>query len=196
MKSNDQRYPEWWRRRSFYKSVNFYTLEGVGYARKWQKARQRPLPPEEIDKQKAFLKLVDAQKNTWPVDQVGARAIAAGSQYIWRDVIGRAVVGRLMEFQLPNEEIKLVPAIQTALDTITNVPGSMLVRMPEQWIGLQLGTIDYFLGWNSEANSPQWQIPPQSMMPLVNGDTTTAGSTEPFTGLMSDGNGQPIAVPV
>lgn len=189
MRKSDQRYPEWWRRRAFYKQVTFSTLRGQTIVKKWQKPRGEPSSEAQAKTQTDFLNLVAAQKNCWAVDQVGARMIAEGSQYAWRDVIGRAVVGRLSEFIFADESIKLVPEIQELLDTISNVPGSMFVRSPTEWIGLQLGTDGDVLTWSDAIAGPGWARPPIEWIPLQEGTTTASadGVQLPIL-IMSDEN--------
>lgn len=170
MAKSDQKYPEWWRRRALYKQVTFSSLRGQQIVKRWQRPRGPPSSEAQAATQTGFLNIVAAQKNSWPVDQVGARLIAEGSQYAWRDVIGRACVGRLSEFILEDESLRLVPQVQDLLDSITDVVGSLLVRTPAGWIGLELGTNGTVLTWNDAAEGPLWQTPDPIRQPIVTGE--------------------------
>jgi hypothetical protein len=180
-----QRYPEWWRRRAFLKQLEFHNRQGRTIVQSWRGPRKGPLPAEELQKQSDFKRLVQAQKSSWEIDAVAARAIAGGSQYTWRDVLGRGIVGRLIEMVPIDEEVADVANIQLLLDEISDQPGAMLMRTDEQWVALVNPSGLTVLTWDTETAMPVWsdgpagpEGPPGPEGPEgPTGDTGPAGPT-------------------
>lgn len=114
--------------------------------------------------------------NATDVDRAAATAIAEGSQYTWRDVLGRAMVGRLIEWDFINPDVADQMSIQTLLDSISNTPGSMLMRSPTQWVALVNPDEKAIVGWDVITHMPVWV------------DQPTAGITE-LTGAVTAGPG-------
>jgi hypothetical protein len=170
--SQDQRFPEWWRRKSLRGRVYEQNWRGVKVIRAWPKPKGPNRTPAEAQAESDFKKLAHAQMNAWPVDRVGAQAIAQGSQYTWRDVLGRAMVGRLIEIIPQTPEALDVADIQALLDSISDQPGAMLMRSPSAWVVLvnPLGEPD--LIWDFGTDMPVWGTRPASAITELTGDGT------------------------
>jgi len=97
-------------------------------------------------------------KDVWPVDQIGARAIADGSYYIWRDILALAVLGRLAELEPQSPEIAELTDIHLLLDQIDDRPGAMLMRGPDVWVSLFNPYDDPVLLWDISTHMPRWAV--------------------------------------
>lgn len=153
---NKQRYPEWWRRYAHRGQVEYHNRQGRWIAQGWRKKQAGPYSEAQLKAQDDFKRMVQAQKSVWPVDQVSARNIAAGSQYMWRDVIGRQLVGRLIEFEPVDPSVFDVIDIQAQLDTISAIPGSLLFRLDTQWVALVYTGSGEVLRYDPLLNVPFW----------------------------------------
>lgn len=170
MDSNDQRYPEWWRRRMLLHRMYVHTWRGQTVARKWPRGRGPPVSAAQAKTQEDFKRLVQAAKEVWPIDQVGARLIASNSQYIYRDVISRALVGKLAEMTIENPEVWDVISIQAQLDSIGSDQGSLLARAPTQWVILINPDNQPVLIWDEIAQMPVWGDAPETAISELTGD--------------------------
>jgi len=112
----------------------FYTTDFRGQlvARGWR----QPMPkqadhPVTREQNTGFAKMVAYQAmQPWHAIE-SAKLIAAQSGYTWRDVVARALVGRL--FQLASDNLQ---AVLDALDEISLTPGSMLFRNTTGWMAV------------------------------------------------------------
>ena len=170
MKHTDPRYPEWWRRRALKGLIRQNQWKGQQYVQGWPSPRKTPPTPKEIAGREGFKLMVEYQKDMWAVDQVGARAIAEGSQYIWRDVLGRALTGRLAEFIPINAEVANVTDIQLLLDSIDDRPGSMLMRGPDTWVALVNPYELRVIVWDDDTHMPIWGTSDALAITQLHGD--------------------------
>lgn len=169
---SDQRLPEWWRRRALRHQVVFYQKKTGVVVQSWPKPRGAPKSAAQAKTQTDFTKLAAAQKDAWAVDRVAAEAIATGTQYMWRDVLGRALVGRLIEM-IPAEPGAMdVANIQQLLDQISDQPGAMLMRSPTQWVALVNPTGQEIITWDPIQAMPVWGEAPESGMTELTGPVT------------------------
>jgi hypothetical protein len=155
----DQRYPEWWRRHSYQKRAFLKEHRGQIIAYKWPKKRGSGWNEEQAKKESDFKKLAAAQKSVYEVDRVGAELIANGSQYTYRDVLGRALVGRLIEMVPINEDLLDVADIHQLLDVISDQPGAMLMRGTDFWsalLNLEDDTVPLTINWDTATQMPVW----------------------------------------
>jgi hypothetical protein len=155
----DQRYPEWWRRYSYRKHAYIKEHRGQYIAYTWPKKRGSSWNEEQAKKESDFKKLAAAQKSVYEVDRVGAELIANGSQYTYRDVLGRALVGRLIEMIPINEDLLDVADIHQLLDVISDQPGAMLMRGTDFWsalLNLEDDTVPLTINWDTATQMPVW----------------------------------------
>lgn len=151
-----QRYPEWWRRYAYKNVAEFHNRQGRWIAQSWRGPRTTPYGEAEKKHQQDFKKLTAGQKNPWIVDRVAAEAIADGSQYTWRDVLGRAMVGRLIEFTIIEGVDIDVADIQQLLDTISSDEGAMVFRTGAQWVAVLNPTDKRVMAWDIATRAPVW----------------------------------------
>jgi hypothetical protein len=130
-------------------------VRGQQRAFKYAAKRGKPKSPVTAQQNSLFKNLAAAQKDMWDVEQVGARGFAYNSGYVWRDVLARALVGRLIVWG-PD----LSDDIQTQLDTITSTIGAILLRTAAGWVGLDAGAADQLMTVDPATGLPSWQNPP------------------------------------
>lgn len=108
-------------------------LNGQLIVQSWPKKSNREPTPAEAENQTLFKRLVTALKDVMPIEQLGAREVAYGSKYIWRDVLARAMCGELIELGNYAEMVS-----QYNLDILGTEPGMIVIRA-ETWIALRKG---------------------------------------------------------
>ena len=105
-----------------------------------------------------------------------------GSQWTWKDILTAAIYGTLFETHFADGRVIRGyrvdnPTAQATLDEICNVPGAILIRMPEGWFGLLAGEQSNVLtmdeGW------PAWRISQQIGPPGPTGPAGPDGDTGP-----------------
>jgi hypothetical protein len=130
-----------------------YVSRGAVIAQKWTRGRGRPATSAEIEQQTEFKKLVAATKDVMPIEAVGARELGHGSVYTWRDVLSRYMVGKMTEY--PNYGVMVS---QYNLDILGDQPGMIVIRSPDAWIALPIGSEDDVLVVTG--GLPSWAAPP------------------------------------
>lgn len=154
--SKDATFPMWWRRQALRGYAFERTWRGQRIMTSWPSKKGPARTPAEAEAENAFKKLAYSQMNAMPWERKAAELIAIGSQYTWRDVLGRARVGRLIEMIPANNEVFAVSDIQQLLDTIGDQVGSILVRAPTQWVILVNVDDKPVLLWDAIDQMPFW----------------------------------------
>jgi hypothetical protein len=82
--------------------------------------------------------------NAWWLDVESASNMAHGTMFVYRDILMKAMYGRLFEFRGPNGQqwtkARMVTAnAQFTLDQITTNPGAMLYRSANGWVAIEPG---------------------------------------------------------
>lgn len=116
--------------------LRFYkrTWRGIEVVSAWPRERPNWRNPVNLDQRNEMRHLAAALKDAAAEEQAAARVIARGSAYIWRDVLSRAMVGRLIDI---TEQEVMTPS--EYLDLLSSTPGAILVRTADAWIGLDPG---------------------------------------------------------
>jgi hypothetical protein len=105
-----------------------------------------------------------------PVDQVIARDYARSSSYTWRDVLSRAMTGRLMEFVYVSEEAQTLADVQATLNQLLPTAGAIIYFDGALWVLLgEPGADDQVLGFDELTKTPQWQ-PVEHAITELHGD--------------------------
>jgi hypothetical protein len=107
-----------------------YWQSGQLIIKSWPRKTNREPTEREQENRDRFKRLVEALKGVMPIEIQAAREIAYGSKYIWRDVLARAMVGELADYENYAEVVA-----QYNLDVLGTEPGSMVIRANE-WIVL------------------------------------------------------------
>lgn len=97
-------------------------------------------------------------------DLVTLQNMAFGTTYTWRDLMIRAIYGRLYNLRyLDGTKIEAYrdvnPNPQFILDLVTDVPGSLLYRGEQGWFGLDPGPNGTVLTMDPVSRDPQWMAP-------------------------------------
>lgn len=176
--SQDARFPLWWRRQNLRGLAYERHWRGMPVVSTWPKPKGQKRTSAEAQAESDFTRLAKAQLQVTAIDRVAAEAIAQGSQYTWRDVIGRAMVGRLIDV-IPNgpDAFNVLDA-QLLLDQISDQPGAMLMRAEIGWVALLNPEGLRVIGWDADTGMPIWTDGPVGP-PGPTGPTGATGSTGP-----------------
>lgn len=112
-----------------------YVSRGQVVAQKWRGKNKRPPTDPEKQQWAEFKALTQAVKEVSADQAVGAREIAEGSKYTWRDILSRAMVGRLVELSNYGAVVS-----QYNLDILGTDPGMIIIRTADAWIALSIGS--------------------------------------------------------
>jgi len=170
MQRRGPRTPEDMRRQAIRGVVRLNYWKGKRYAQGWPKKPTKRRTPAQLENQENFKRMAAYIKDVWPVDQVGARAIADGSYYIWRDILALAVLGRLAELEPQSPEIAELTDIHLLLDQIDDRPGAMLMRGPDVWVSLFNPYDDPVLLWDISTHMPRWGSGSELAITELHGD--------------------------
>ena len=118
-------------RRAFRGIALFANGEKRQYVATWPRKRGKNGTAAQIAAREEFALLAKSAIDMTDQERVAAMAIAAGTNWTWRDVLTRALNGRLID--LENWYMVAVPFV---LDSISDVVGAMLIRTTDGWVGL------------------------------------------------------------
>lgn len=136
------------------------TVRGAFYVREtkwglvaqaWPRKRPNWKNPVNLAQREAFTAMVRAQQDMMVADVVGAMGIARGSYFLYRDVLERALTGRLIAFDPVS-----VATPQEILDSITDEIGAILIRTSDGWAGLSPGDAGTVLSVDALTGLPIW----------------------------------------
>jgi hypothetical protein len=153
-------------------TIQFTNDRGLLVAKKWPRRRPGPGTKGEQAQRAEFTKLVKAVNDMSADDKASAMLMAQGSGYTWRDVLSRAVIGAFIQW----DDVQVM-GIQRDLDGITPVPGSLLLRTIDGWIGLFNGTANQVLTTDPATSLPTWEDPIPSGITQLTGDGTAGPGT-------------------
>lgn len=130
--------------------------------KKWPRKRGKTAPGPVADMRKAFAWAAKASVYAIPQDKAFAELITKGSMYYPRDALISAMYGTLFEVRLKNGTIYrsarlATKDVQTYLDQISTIPGTMLVRGATEWIALATGDEGDFLAAHGPGLIPTWE---------------------------------------
>ncbi len=98
-----------------------------------------------------------------PGSQLYALQVVVGTIFMPRDVLIKIAAGKLWDVQLADGTQLwniwlMADQIQVMLDTITETPGSMLVRTPAGWAALEPGPVGNVLTGQGPNQIPAWAL--------------------------------------
>lgn len=169
------RFPLQFARTSLRGRVTFQLFRGQLIAKAWPRKRGPKGTEAQLAARADFVKMVRAVQDMSAADHSAAIEIAKGTSYTWRDVLSRAVNGKLIN--LTNYYEMMNPYI---LDTFSDVVGAILVRTEAGWVGLVPGDDGQILELID--GLPAWADPPPSehaLIPLVTGEIPAAFIVDP-----------------
>jgi hypothetical protein len=151
---------------------------GTDVMQVWPRKRGTPKSPVTIEQNSGFVRLNAMQKAMTDDEKVAARDIAYASGYTWRDVLARALVGRLIVWG-PD----LSDDIQVLLDSICTNHGALLIRTVFGWQCLLPSTDDYVLTIDPSTHLPAYLPPQGGGSSGLFGPVLSATPTQAVTGL-------------
>lgn len=116
----------------------FANDRGIIVAKSWPRKRPGPKTPAQIEAQRQFTVLAKATSKIPSWDREGAEKLAIGSGYTWRDVMSRAMVGRLVIFDWTEPLQDIIVNTQDILDMLLGEGVGIIVRTQNGWIGVPL----------------------------------------------------------
>lgn len=99
--------------------------------RAWPRKRPGPGTDAQAVARAEFAAAVRAVNDMMDCDKVIARNIAQGTSWTWRDVLMALLARRLIVI-----EGNTLVDIQQALDTLSQIPGAIIVRIPDGWAAM------------------------------------------------------------
>lgn len=141
------------------------TKNGQYYARPWPKKQGTPQSYVNQLNTSVFSQLVGMMKVAPTQDMSFAIEWTEGTSLLWRDVLMATYSGNLFRFSMADGSTiygagQVSSSIQALLDSISNVPGTILGRTSAGWQALIPGPANFVLTSNGEGNPPLW-APPQ-----------------------------------
>lgn len=141
---------------------------GQSVAKAWPRKRGPKGTPAQLAAREAFGRLASAFNDIADSEKLGARLMAEGTGYTWRDVLMRTMTGRFFLI----DGVNSVDAQET-LDAISRQIGALLVRTDAGWLGLSPGAEGEVLTAHGAGALPSY-------------DVVVGASTGLFAALLSD----------
>lgn len=127
----------------------------------WPPKRGKTKPGAVADMRQLFAWAAQSSVYSIAEDKAFALEITTGSMYYPRDALISAMYGTLITVRTNDGQTwwskrLSTKNIQLMLDEITNIPGAMLMRGGDEWIGLFPGVANYILQTNGPGVMPTW----------------------------------------
>lgn len=126
-------------------------FRGTQVAKSWPRKRGPQGTAAQMKARADFKRMVEAVQDMMPEDHEGARRIADGSVWTWRDVLGVALNAKLII--LENGDPWLV---QNGLNHLSQTEGALAYRGLDDWLGLEPPTADAVLAYDVATHKPVW----------------------------------------
>jgi hypothetical protein len=129
-------------------------------ARGWP-TKAPPMTPARRASIQRFKDVVQLIKTNAPEDVMAAEEFTANSPFLVRDVLMMAATGKLVSAYMADGTYwtglnMAFPEIQTYLDSISNVRGTILFRGAQNWIALEPGDAGDVLTTHGAGADPDW----------------------------------------
>lgn len=157
------------------------------YSPKWQRWVTRSWPkgsgpdtPYRAIGRKTFAAVVRAIKQAPPEEMIAAEAATANTPYLMRDFLFKAATGTLIEFTDTNGRLWMstrvaIQNIQPMLDSISAVPGAMLIRGAGYWTAIIPSDPNMMVRTNAVTKIPEFVLPQDVIFPLLNAMAADVG---------------------
>lgn len=176
----------WSKRRGFKRLLHIAGANaGPMNARSWPRNRTKTKQPDEKENQDRFRVVTQWLKYQDPGFQAYSIDNSPGKLYMPRDIAMAAMYGVLTEIYYADGNVAMgvrnvSVSIQGALDTISDAPGSMIVRTATEWIALSPAALHLVLASAGPGNVPYW-LDVTTLFPtvqqLLDGISADEGST-------------------
>lgn len=164
----------------------FDTMRQKWITRSWPKAaKTRTMAQQQNNR--AFKQAQWLIKNSTGEDLIASYKMADGTTFLARDVRMKAAYGVLFEVHFKDGTVwtskrLAMNNIQQLLNSITDIPGSMLVRTPDGWQGLSPPSGEQLLGFNPIDGVPEWVTFTDDAQTILNQLTPDSGAIVYFDG--------------
>lgn len=149
------------RRPSFQGNVVMRVQRGIEVAAAWPPKMKKSARKLQAERMEFFRQVQWAWKFTYPAYVQQLTAAVKGTPLLPRDLYLSQMAGRLLGLQLPNGAWIVSVAVQNdvseTLDYLTSIPGSILIRGEEGWIGLNPGALGQVLTMGAAPDLPSWE---------------------------------------
>lgn len=144
--------------------------DGSYHAQAWPRKRGKSKDPAQIRRTQVWSIANKVMAAPDPLTEVEAYRITNGTIFRPMDFKIMIAYGTIMEIWTRDGRVIrpvkiLASEIQTYLDTISTVPGSMLYRNGTEWIALEAGPIGDVLTSNGPMQPPAWATGTQQPVP-------------------------------
>lgn len=128
----------------------------------WPKPNGKPKTAINKLNTSTFAQMVSMIKLSNELDMDFAMRKSAGTTLLWRDILMMLMAGTLFQFHMPDGNIlygggQLSQTIQGLLDSVSNVPGTILGRTAAGWQALTPAPANWILTSNGENTAPTYQ---------------------------------------
>lgn len=135
--------------------------DGRFIAHAWPKKRGNNPSAAQAQAQANFSAVQTYSANPMPSDLAAATELSQGTMKLPRDLLTMAAFGTLIQVTLKDGttyySARLVTKqVQVMLDQVTNIPGSIMFRTAEEWVGLAAGPSGDVLTSQGPGNAPAY----------------------------------------
>lgn len=135
---------------------------GIIVAKKWPRKRPGPLSPATIQANNEFKRLVTALKDITPQEKTASLILAHGTGYAWRDVMSRAMVGRLVVGNWKEWAEYLGMDVQDVLNQLAPTGPAIIFKTNNLWVAIPIGEPGTALVVDEAGDSLTWQTLPDA----------------------------------
>lgn len=137
-----------------------YVRNGLEITARWPSKVNRNKSPAALERQEYFRQVQWAFKYSDPSIQRDYTEAVAHTPLLPRDLFNAAIYGRLLRIRTPEGllyvSVQAMSNVSETLDFITSVPGSILIRASEGWVGLSPANAGDVLTLELSSGLPAW----------------------------------------
>lgn len=164
-------------------------------AQSWPRKQSGGRPRGDPAKVALWDMAVDWVKSPEPSEYIQALEDTKGTAFYARDILISAIYGNFVSWPGWGWRAEMAQSIQLQLDSITDLPGSILYRAEDGWHGLAPGPTGYVLTISDLGAFPIWAAAapatPTTVL-VVTGETLTSAEGGAIPGLVVTYDGRPL----
>lgn len=159
-------------------AIQFVGDRGIVVAKRWPRHRGSPRNPKIIYNNEQFKRLVALTKQITDIDKAISLEWAKGTGWTWRDVISRAMTGRLIQYNWLEIAQELGMDVQDVLDQLQSTGVAIIQRASGGWVAIPLGEPNTMLVVNADGDGVEFVAQPAPLTIELVGDVlgTQVGS--------------------
>lgn len=154
------------------KTIQYTVDRGIIVAKKWPSKRPGSGTKKQAETRAMFAEWVAGLKEISPLEIEAAKKLIDNTSYVWRDVISRASVGRLVYWKLVFGAEMPEFNVQGMLDQLLGDEGATIVKAGGVWVALPRGDDGQYLGIDPTIHLPLWLDIPAGGIDQLTGDAT------------------------